>query len=100
MRKTMPVARRVCGDGDENMLRLSWNYAMALYEDDGATLDDLREAVNTLEETQGIARRVFGGAHPITFSIDRDLRDARAALRARVSPEEWRAAARGVKITN
>ena len=32
--------------------------------DDGATLDDLREAVTTLEETERTARRVLGGAHP------------------------------------
>ena len=32
--------------------------------DTGATLDDLREAVTTLEELERTARRVFGGAHP------------------------------------
>ena len=36
------------------------------YEDPGATLDDLRDAVTTLEDTARIARRVFGGAHPTT----------------------------------
>ena len=55
-------------------------YARALYEDDGATLDDLREAVTTLEETERTARRVFGGVHPMTRGIDFHLRDARAAL--------------------
>ena len=33
-------------------------------EDDAATLDDLREAVTTLEDAERIARRVLGGAHP------------------------------------
>ena len=33
---------------------------MALYEDPDATLDDLREAVTTLEEIEPTARRVFG----------------------------------------
>ena len=56
---------------------------MALYEDAAATLDDLRESVTTFEEIERIARRVFGGAHPTTVGIGRDLRDARAALRAR-----------------
>jgi len=46
--------------------------------DDGATLDDVREAVTTLEETARIARRVLGGAHPLTTQIEDDLRDARA----------------------
>ena len=50
------------------------------------TLDDLREAVTTLEDTERIARRVLGGAHPITVQIERDLRKARATLRARETP--------------
>ena len=51
--------------------------------DDGATLDDFREAVTTLEDAERIARRVLGGAHPITESVKTALRTARAALRAR-----------------
>jgi hypothetical protein len=62
---------------------LRWNYARALYEDDGATLDDLHEAVTTLEDAERIARRVLGGAHPTTENIAKTLRKARAALRAR-----------------
>ena len=65
---------------------MSWNYATALYMDDGATLDDLREAVTTLEDTARIARRVLGGAHPTTGNIADELRNARAALRAREAP--------------
>ena len=61
-------------------------YAVALYEDPGATLDDLREAVTTLEVTERIARRVLGGSHPRAMSIERGLRSARAALRARETP--------------
>ena len=61
-------------------------YALALYKDDGATLDDLREAVTTFEETERTARRVFGSAHPLTVQIEDDLQAARAALRARETP--------------
>ena len=61
------------------------NYAIALYKDPTATLDDLREAVTTLEEIEPTARRVLGGAHPVTRGIEVDLRNARAALRARES---------------
>ena len=46
-----------------------------LYKDDGATLDDLREAVTTLEETDRTARRVFGGAHPLTVDIEDSLQN-------------------------
>ena len=59
----------------------------ALYKDDGATLDDLREAVATLVEIEPIARRVLGTENPVTLSIVDDLQDARAALRARETPE-------------
>ena len=61
-------------------------YAEMLYKKDGTTLDDLREAVTTLEDTERIARRVLGGSHPDAMWIEDDLRDARAALRARETP--------------
>ena len=56
---------------------------MALYQDPAATLDDLHEAVDTLEDTERISRRVFGGAHPTTKGIQDALQNARALLRAR-----------------
>ena len=59
-------------------------YARALYSDPSATLDDLHEAVTTLEDAARIARRVFGSAHPTTMGLGRDLRKARAARRARL----------------
>ena len=61
-------------------------YAVALYDDPAATLNDLREAVTTFEDTARIARRVLGGAHPLTSGIERELQKARAALRARETP--------------
>ena len=61
-------------------------YAAALWNDPGATLDDLREAVTTLEDTERIARRVLGGAHPLTLAVERNLRNARFALRAGETP--------------
>ena len=64
-------------------LGMRMNYAVALYRDPSATLDDLREAVTTLEDTERIARRVFGGAHPLTITIEGNLQDSRVALRAR-----------------
>ena len=77
------MARRVLGEHHETPLRLRWVYGEALYEDAAATLDELREAVATLEEMERAARRVFGGAHPLTVEIECDLQMARAALRAR-----------------
>ena len=62
--------------------------AKALYRNDSATLDDLREAVTTLEETERTARRVLGRARPIVVAMEQSLRNARAALRARETPEQ------------
>jgi tetratricopeptide (TPR) repeat protein len=78
LRKIIPVARRVAGESHENTLRMRWLSAEALYLDTDATLDDLREAVTTLEEIERTARRVLGGTHPTTESIADNLRNARA----------------------
>ena len=60
-----------------------WTYAETLYRDDCATLEDLREAVTTLEDTERIARRVLGGSHPDACGLrktcgTREPRSARA----------------------
>ena len=81
LRKLAPVARRVLGESDETTLRMRWTFGEALYKDDGATLEDLREAMTTLEETARIARRVLGGAHPLTSAIEEDLLKTQATLR-------------------
>jgi len=81
------VARRVLGDNEEATLRMRWCFARALYEDEGAMLDDVREAVTTLVETEQTTRLVFGSSHPTLTAIERHLRDARAALRARRNME-------------
>ena len=82
LRKTIPVAQRVRGQS-EVTFNLRWYYADALYKDPAFTLDDLREAVTTLEEIQRAARRVLGGAHPTTIGIEHDLRVFRANLPTR-----------------
>ena len=61
-------------------------YAQTLYADDGATLDDLREAMTTLEAVDRIAQRVFGSPHPITTAITRHLQNVRALLHAHEAP--------------
>ena len=77
------MARRVLGEDNELTLKMRKTYADAVYSDPGATLDDLREAMTTLEETARTARRVLGGAHPMTGAVESNLRNARAVLRAR-----------------
>ena len=82
LRKTLPVARRVLDERDLHTFKMRWNYADALYRDADATLDDVREAVTTLEDARRIAQRVLGGSHPTTTGIENELRNAQAALRA------------------
>ena len=83
LRKMIPVARRALGESNDITLRMRWSYAVALFEDSTATLDDLREAVTTLEPAQRTARRVYGGRNPVTQGIELALRAARATLHAR-----------------
>ena len=80
MRKMLPVSRRVLGENNDVTLRMQWIYAQPLYKDDGATLDDLREAVKTLEEAEGIARRVLGASNPLAGELETALQDSRTAL--------------------
>ena len=82
-RKWMLVSQRVLGDCDHCTLTFKKRFAQTLYEDERATLGDLREAVKTLVETARIARRVLGGAHPVVEDTDRSLRKAQALLRIR-----------------
>ena len=81
LRKTMPVARRVLGEGGNLTLMLRSNYARVLCKDPAATLDDLREAVTTLEDAEPHAKRVLGGAHPTSRGIEALLETSRAMLR-------------------
>ena len=83
LRKSLPVARRVLGDRDVGTLNMRRTYARALCLATGATPDDLREAVTTLEDTERTARRVLGGAHPLLEYFAKSLQTARA-LRSEV----------------
>ena len=77
MLRTIPVARRVLGESHEFTIKMRWCYTAALCNDPGATLNEFREALTTLEDIERIARRVLGGAHPITTDIGKSLRTVR-----------------------
>jgi len=85
MRKIIPVARRVLGESCRLTLEIRWLYAMALYRDEGATLDDLREAAETLESVAPLWKRIFGEAHPETSKVQGALKVARKALATRTA---------------
>ena len=83
LRRSLPMARRVLGEGHRLTLSMRSIYAEVLYKDASSTLDDLREAVTTLEETARTARRVLGDAHPTTEGIEGSLQIARVMVRGR-----------------
>ena len=85
--KQRTISPELVADLGKVYVCLRINYTRALYEDTGSTLDDLREAVTTLEELERIARRVLGNSHPTTTMTEGFLRDARATLRAREARE-------------
>ncbi len=87
LRKTMPVARRVLGESHHSTLSMRWVYAKALYED-ASTLDDLCEAVTTLESVANSHKRVLGESHPETPKIQGVLADARNRLARAVAASE------------
>jgi tetratricopeptide (TPR) repeat protein len=80
LHKMFPVARRVLGENDEAWFMMRMNFAAVLYEDSAATLDDVHEAVTTLEDLAPITRRVLGCTHPTVGLIELSLRKARATL--------------------
>ena len=59
MRKTTPVARRAFGDSHDLALQTRRNYVRTLFRDPSATLDDLRESLEMLEDLERTARRVL-----------------------------------------
>jgi len=88
LRKTIPVARRVLRENDHVPLEMRSMYAQALCRDPAGTLDDIREAATMLEETERIARRLLGGAHPVVAGIELSLRNARSVIAACESARE------------
>ena len=73
---------------------MRWCCAQSLVRADGATLDDLHEAVTMFEETARTARRVLGSAHPTTTGIENGLQKARTVLHASETRDMLAAAAR------
>ena len=83
LRKSIRVARRVLGENHTLTLTSTSLFAQTILHNPGATLDDIREAINTLEEMEPISRRALGIAHPLAVNIQSELQKARALLRAR-----------------
>ena len=86
LRKLIPVARRVFGESHELTLKMRWIYAEAHYKDSDATLADLREAVNTLEDSARGAKQVYGASHPFAKGFLYHIECSRLVIAARETP--------------
>ena len=51
------------------LIKLRWNYSIALFMDDRASQDDLVEAATLFQELSRTAQRVYGNSHPTTAEI-------------------------------
>ena len=87
-RRTIPMARRALGDSNDITLRMRWLYANCLCDYKNATLDDLVEAVETLEAVAKLWKRVMGERHPETPAVLEALKVAREKLRLRRAARE------------
>ena len=70
--EALRTAVRIMGHGHRMTESIWWGLKRRL--------DDFREGVDMLAETEQTARRVLGSAHPVTAAIEVELRNARAKL--------------------
>ena len=76
-RKILPEVTRVFGADSDVSLKLNATLAQALYLDEKAPPEHLREAVEILEPAIRISQRILGGQHPLTKALQGDLAEAR-----------------------
>jgi len=80
LRKSIPIARQKEGAESDSTLQLRSLHAATLFQPDGATRAEVREAITTLEVVVRVARRVFGKSHPRVGTFQATLDDAKAKL--------------------
>ena len=64
-------------------MKLDSALTVALYQDDDASLGELRQAVSIAEVASRRARRVYGNLHPLAETLAEDLDHARETLARR-----------------
>ena len=83
--QVLPAAHRVLPPEDDIVISCTSNLARAIYDADGASVDDLREGVALLEALCTTSRRVYGAEHPKVAWREGYLDDAQAKLAAAVA---------------
>ena len=80
LRDRIPEAIRALGKDHDITFRLERMHAQCLYENDGASLEDVTAAIATLEELDRKITRIYGITHPQTRGTRYFLEEARATL--------------------
>ena len=80
--QVLPAAQRVLPPEDDIVISCTSNLARAMYQANGASLDDLRGGVALLEALCTTSRRVYGAEHPKVALREGYLDDAQAKLAA------------------
>ena len=80
LRDRIPEAIRALGKDHDITFKLRRMYAQSLYENDGASREDVTEAIATLEDIDRRGTRVYGPAHPQAVSTRNRLAEARETL--------------------
>ena len=80
LRDRIPEAMRVLGKGHDLTFKLQRMDAQCLFQNDGASLDDITTAIATLEDLDRRQTRTFGASHPQTCSTRCHLKRALLAL--------------------
>ena len=84
--RILDLAMEHYGAENDYMLQIRTLHARALCEDENASLDNLRQAVELLEDIDSLSSRVFGAHHPDTVANKGNLRYAREKLARAEAP--------------
>ena len=83
LRDRIPEAIRALGKDHDITFKLRRMYAQSLYENDGASREDVTAAIATLEDIDRRQTRIYGAAHPQTGATRARLAEARKRLAER-----------------
>ena len=77
-------ATRALGKDHDLTFRMQRMYAQCLYQNDGASREDVTAAIATLKELERKLTRIYGASHPQTGATRDRLAEAREKLAAEV----------------
>ena len=80
LRDRIPEAIRVLGKNHDLTFKLQRMHAQCLFENAGASLEDVTAAIAALEDLDRRQTQVFGSRHPQTAGTRRFLAEARETL--------------------